>query len=170
MLTVNKNVLAAVAIAAAGFAGAASADTAVADFQVKITIQKACKVTAGIGAADIDFGTVPGLQATDAIANNLNKLSVLCSKSVPYDIGLLPSNGNTAGAGVMSGTDSIPNQLRSVSGTGAAWGNVVGTNTVHSTGTGIAQPYTVYASVLAANLNVTPGAYLDNKVTVTVTY
>jgi len=144
----------------------AATSPATATFQVLITVAKACSVTAGAGS-NINFNTV------DSSATNLSassNISVTCSKSTPYNIGMLPSNNLTLGAGVMSplvaGPDTIPYQLRSVSPTGAIWGST-GTDTVAGTGTGAAQTIPVYATV--ASVNVTPGAYADT-VTVQVNY
>ena len=149
---------------------AANAATVNATFQVKITIQKSCTITAG-SASDIDLGTHP---ATDTNITGSNTISVNCSKTTPYFIGLLPSNSNSTGAGVMSSTsggsntDTVPYQLRSTSGmAGTIWGDTatataVG-NGVAGTGTGAAVTHTVYATVPSANF--TPDSYAD---TVTV--
>ena len=167
-VSLKNSLVAALALAAAGFSGASLADTQTAQFAVKITIQKACTVAAGVGAADIDFGTVSA-QAGDQQANNSSKIVVNCSKTTSYSVGLTPSNSNNAGAGEMTGTDSIAYQLRSASGmAGAVWGDQTG-NDVDSSGTGANQTYTAYATIAGAALNVTPGAYSDT-VTVTVTY
>jgi len=148
----------------------AATSPATATFQVLITVAKACSVVAGAGSK-IDFGTV------DSSATNLSgnsNISVTCSKTTPYNIGLLPSNNSTTGAGVMSpasGSDTVAYQLRSVSATGAVWGSTATStavgNGVAGTGTGAAQTIPVYATVASAN--VTPGAYSDT-VTVQVNY
>ena len=167
-VTLKNGLVAALALAAAGFSGASLADTKTAQFAVNITIQRACTVSAGVGTADIDFATVSA-QAGDQQANNSGKIEVNCSKTTPYAIGLTPSNSNNAGAGVMTGTDTIAYQLRSASGmTGNVWGDQTG-NDVDSNGTGDNQTFTAYATIAGAALNVTPGAYSDT-VTVTVTY
>jgi spore coat protein U-like protein len=156
------------AILAALATSAAIADTASSTFKVLINVTKACSVTAGT-ASNIDFGSVLSSATALSASSNIN---VTCSKSTPYNIGLLPSNSNTSGAGVMSptttGPDTIPYQLRSVSATGPVWGNATSpANTVANTGTGAAQSIPVWATV--ASVNVTPGAYLDT-VTVQVNY
>ncbi|MBT2334950.1 spore coat protein U domain-containing protein [Variovorax paradoxus] len=148
----------------------AATSPATATFQVLINVNKACSVVAG-AASKIDFGSV------DSSATNLSNssnISVTCSKTTPYNIGLLPSNNDTTGAGAMTpatGTDKVFYQLRSVSATGAIWGSTatataVG-NGVAGTGTGVAQSIPVWATVASAN--VTPGAYSD-VVTVQVNY
>jgi spore coat protein U-like protein len=154
-------------------AGAAMAANTSSTFLVQITVAKACSVTAG-NASNIDFGTVNS-SATGLVASS--NISVTCSKTTPYNVGLMPSNTSTTGAGVMksvapaTNSDTVAYQLRSVSATGPVWGSTatptaVG-NGVAGTGTGAAQTIPVFATV--ANANVTPDSYSDT-VTVTVNY
>lgn len=115
------------------------------------------------------------------ITSGNSTISVNCSKTTPYFIGLAPSTANgggTGGAGAMSSvanaatnTDKVPYQLNQTSATGPVWGNTATTTTVGNgvagTGTGVAQTYTVYAT--AASANFTPDSYADT-VTVNVNY
>lgn len=156
----------------------ATAATATGTFQVQIEIQKACAVTAGAGS-NVNVGAVASTATNSAGSNTI---SVTCTKSTPYFIGLAPSalNGGTnSGSGAMAGTggiaantDKVPYQLRSTAGAaGTVWGNtatsaVVG-NGVAGTGNGAAQSHTVYATVPSANF--TADSYSDT-VTVTVNY
>ena len=163
---------AALASVSALMATPAMADTATATFQVSVIIQKACTVTAG-APSNISLGTVA---ATAINMSGNNTISVSCSKTTPYNIGLAPSNASTTGAGQMSGTggntDKVGYQLRSTAGpSGTIWGNTataisVG-NGVAGTGTGAAQTHTVY--VTAPSANFTPDVYTD-VVTVNVNY
>jgi spore coat protein U-like protein len=117
--------------------------------------------------------------ATALNTSNSNTISVNCSKTTPYYVGLAPSNANTAGAGVMASTtapatntDKVPYQLTSTAGAGGTiWGNTATStavgNGVAGTGTGAAQSLTVYAT--AASANFTPDSYADT-VTVNVNY
>lgn len=146
-------------------------------FQVLINIQKSCTITAG-SISNINFGTVNG-SATNTSGSNT--ISVNCSKSTPYYIGLAPSTangGNTTGAGAMSSvlnsatnSDKVPYQLNQTSATGPVWGNTATSTAVGNgmagTGTGLAQVLTVYAT--AASANFTPDNYADT-VTVNVNY
>ncbi|WP_458071121.1 spore coat protein U domain-containing protein [Rhodanobacter sp. BL-MT-08] len=171
------NVLRAATIAAliTGTAAAQAANPATATFQVLITITKACTVTAG-SASNINLGSVA---ATAVNTTGSNTISVNCSKSTPYYVGLAPSNANTAGAGTMvsttapaTNTDKVPYQLTSTAGaSGTIWGNTATStavgNGVAGTGTGAAQSLTVYAT--AASANFTPDSYADT-VTVNVNY
>lgn len=157
---------------------AAHAATATGSFQVQIEIQKSCTVTAGAGS-DINVGSVASTATNSAGSNTI---SVTCTKSTPYFIGLAPSaaNGGTnSGSGAMASTggvagntDKVSYQLRSTAGTsGTVWGNTATTSTVGNgvagTGNGSAQSHTVYATVPSANY--TADSYADT-VTVTVNY
>lgn len=160
------------ALLAATATGVAVADNKTSTFQVVINVAKACSVTAGT-ASNINFGTVDS-SATGLSASS--NISVTCSKTTPYNVGLQPSNSSTTGGGVMRAdtggvTDTVAYQLRSVSATGPVWGSTatetaVG-NGVAGTGTGAAQTIPVFATVASAN--VTPGTYRDT-VTVQVNY
>ena len=165
------------AVAALAFVGVASAATATANFQVKMTILKSCSVVAG-DASDISLGSV---SSTALNTNGTSNISVTCSKTTPYFIGLTPSvanSGNTTGAGNMISTtaptvniDKVPYQLNSGSASGPVWGNTATASTVGNgvsgTGTGLAQTIPVFAT--AASANFTPDSYADT-VTVTVNY
>lgn len=162
----KKTLLAVAALAFVGVASAASPATA--QFDVKIKIVKSCSVLAGAGSV-IDFSS------QEASAFNLqgsSSISVTCAKRTAYNIGLVPSNNNAVGAGVMnsliiSPADTVSYQLRKANGMSAAiWGNA-GIDTVAGVGTGVAIPTPVYATVNSANS--TPDDYIDT-VTVSVVY
>jgi len=69
---------------------------------------------------------------------------------------------------MMDGAEFVNYQMFSDSGRSSNWGDVVGTDTVASTGNGAAQIHTIYGRVPVQS---TPsaGTYLDT-VTVTVTF
>lgn len=132
---------------------------------VLATVAKQCNVSF---ANNINLGTVNATQ-TNISANNT--IGITCTNSTPYTIGLVPSNGNTAGSGVMktsnTNTDQVPYQLRSGPGIGGTpWGNT-SLNSVAGTGTGSTTAWTVY--VTAPGANYTPDSYADT-VTMNVTY
>ena len=132
---------------------------------VSANVSNNCTVSA-TGPADL--GSVL------ASASNLTgstTINVSCPSGTAFTIGLAPSNGNTAGTGVLTGTgsntDKPPYQLRSISGSGPIWGNTATTtnvgNGVAGTGTGSTQSFRVY--VLIPSANFVPDTYTD---TVTV--
>ncbi|HCW0180577.1 TPA: spore coat protein U domain-containing protein [Citrobacter freundii] len=134
-------------------------------FTVSATVSKQCNITS---ATDISFAPA---RATGRNLTASNTVGVACSNNTPYTIGLQPSNGNTTGNGVMTGTgsntDKVPYQLSSTPGpSGTVWGNT-SLNTVTGSGTGTTTSYPVYATVPSANY--TPDSYADT-VTIAVTY
>ncbi|MXO64142.1 spore coat U domain-containing protein [Altericroceibacterium endophyticum] len=149
----------------------AQAATETDTFEVLLTIEDACAVTAGSGSA-IDLGAQAASQTDIASSGTF---TVNCSNSTPYYIGLAPSNGSTSGAGELASgttTDKVPYQLRSATGgAGTIWGNTATSsavgNGVAGTGEGSDQSYTVYVTVPDANF--TPADYKDT-VTVTVNF
>lgn len=137
-------------------------------FTVSATVIKGCSVSTG---NNLNFGTVDGL-ATTGNTDQLTTISVTCSKPTPYTVALIPSNSDTGGAGMMSGTgtntDKVPYRLyQDAARTTNVWGNIVGSNTVANTGTGLVQSLTVYGRVPSAHF--TPDSYSDT-VTVNVAY
>ncbi|MGI7012126.1 Csu type fimbrial protein [Citrobacter braakii] len=134
-------------------------------FTVSATVSKQCNITS---ATNISFAPAG---ATGRNLTASNTVGVACSNNTPYTIGLQPSNGNTAGSGVMAGTgsntDKVPYQLSSTPGpSGTVWGNS-SLNTIAGNGTGTTTTYPVYATVPSANY--TPDNYADT-VTIAVTY
>lgn len=112
--------------------------------------------------------------STGVIAANVDAtstLSVQCTNTTPYNIGLNAGTGTGATVAVRkmtNGAATINYSLYSDSGRTTVWGNTVGTDTVSSTGTGSAQSFTIYGRVPPQT---TPAAatYSDT-ITVTVTY
>ncbi len=143
----------------------ALADTATGSMDVQIIITANCTVSGSTNT--LDFGSNPST-STDASANN-GGFSVTCSNMTPYSIGLKSTATGALddGAGVMSTTapgvtQTIGYQLYQDAGFGTAWGNsTTGTvNTKAGTGTGAAQPYTVYGKT-TTSLNVPAATYKD---------
>lgn len=136
---------------------------------IAATIPNVCTVDA---LANVNLGTIA---AGAPVTPGSTTIRVVCTNGTAYNIGVLPSNNNSSGAGIMSGTNGNPEtvayQLRRTSGTGAIWGNTATStsagNGVGGTGTGANQDYTVFASV--PNSNVRPDTYSDT-VRVTVNY
>ncbi|MCL6252126.1 spore coat U domain-containing protein [Altererythrobacter sp. KTW20L] len=134
---------------------------------VTAAVSNSCNVSA-LGNANL--GTVA---ATAGPVFGSTAISVTCPNGTPYAISLAPSNGNSAGAGVLSGTGSNTDQpayqLHRNSNTGPIWGNTASTsgagNGASGTGNGSAQNFPVYVTVPDADY--TPDNYSDT-VTVTV--
>jgi spore coat protein U-like protein len=140
------------------------------DFAIGVStvVGNACTVSVD---STLNLGKVPST-ATD-ITGQGSVVRVTCPSDTPYNVGLLPSNSNPEGAGVLSGPGGqIPYQLRSGPGLdGPVWGNTatpasIG-NGVHGMGNGTPQPLTVYVTVPSAAYAL--GTYTD-VVTVNVNY
>lgn len=141
----------------------AIAATATTTFAVTATVQATCLVSATAMA----FGTYSGVTA-----NSSSTVSVTCTNTTPYNVGL--SAGLATGATVttrkMTGPGSalLGYSLFSDSARTVNWGQTVGTDTLSGSGNGSAQALTVYGQV-AAGQYLAPGAYTDT-ITATVTY
>lgn len=140
-----------------------SAPTATATLIVTATVQAGC----AISASPLAFGTSSGL-----LINSTSTISVTCTNTTPYDVGL--DAGSASGATVTTRSMTGPAaallgyQLFSNSGRTTNWGNTVGTSTVAGTGSGTLQSVTVYGQIAAAQY-ARPGAYTDT-ITATITY
>lgn len=133
-------------------------------FNVTASVNKQCNISA---ANNITLDSVPHTR-TNITGNNF--FTMTCTNTTPYTVGLSPSNGNSAGSGVMKSAtspDQVPYQLNSTVGVGGTpWGNLTA-NTVAGTGTGLAVNRYVYVVVPSANYR--PATYNDT-VTINVTY
>jgi len=173
----KKTLLAAAMIAFGGFAMTATAATTVAGgtFQVSITIQSSCAVSSGAGS-NLNIGSVPAnTPIASALLKGSSNISVTCSNTTPYIIGLKTTDG-TAGTGHMNGPGGnvVPYSLFQDSGYSTAWGSTgtapgAGTqgNDLPGVGDGTAHAIPVYAQV--TNPNFQPGTYADT-VTVSLIY
>ena len=168
-MQINKNLFTATLLTAAGFA-AVSANAAGSDtggFDVNLEVTEICLVDSTAGVQDINFGSyAAGVDVTEA--SSATAISVNCSNTTTYNIGLL-------GSGLLTdaeSNDSVEYTLRKTAG-GAIWGDT-DTDRVGGTGTGMAASetklHTVFASLApGSTANLTAGNYTDNVV-VTVTY
>jgi spore coat protein U-like protein len=154
-----------------GLAAAPLADAAVysngsrtANFDVTMQIIADCIISAN----NLDFGQSQGVLATAVNVNTT--LSVTCTNTTPYNIGLNAGTGtgSTTAARLMSGTgantSTVAFNLYQTAGA-TNWGNVQGTDTKSGTGTGSAQTLTVYGNV-PAQATPQPDSY---KSTITAT-
>lgn len=137
-------------------------------FTVQATVIPSCRITAK--PTDINLGNIAA--SATSIKGNTN-ISLQCTNTAPYTIGLSPSNGNVDGAGIMtsaiSNSDVVPYRLQSDA--GKVWGNTANAenvgNGVAGKGDGTTKLHTVH--VIVPNADVKPGSYSDT-VTINVNY
>jgi spore coat protein U-like protein len=162
----NKSVLPFVAFAFLAIALPPSdsiAATASATFNVSVTVQAACSVS----ATSMRFGTYNG-----AASNATSSISVQCTNSTPYNVGL--SEGLAPGATVANrmmigpGSSLLGYSLRPSTGGAVNWGHTLGVDTVSGTGSGSVQTLSVFGQI-PAQQSVQNGPYTDT-ITVTITY
>jgi len=120
-------------------------------------------------ATDLAFGSIGVISAN---LDAQSTISVQCTNTTPYTIGL--NVGNGAGATVAARRMTGPaaasvtySAYRDAART-LVWGTTIGTDTVAGTGNGSAQPVTVFGRV-PPQTTPAAGAYSD-ILTVTVTY
>ena len=145
--------------------GSAFAGTATTTLGVSLTINAGCNVSSGPVA-------FPAQTVLASAVNQTGSISVTCTNTTPYNVGL--DKGAGTGASVtnrlMTGPSSatVAYGLFQDSGHATNWGNTIGTDTVTGTGNGSGQTLTVYGHI-AAQTTPAPGAYADT-VNVTVTF
>ncbi len=165
--TTIKAAAIAVGVLALGVAQSANAATTSATFAVTASVTANCTIS----ASPLAFGAYTG-----AVVNNQTTLSVTCTNTTPYSIGL--SAGGSTGATVttrkMTGAASTANTLNYAlyrdSARSLNWGvTTTGTpDVLAGTGSGLAQSITVYGQIPATQ-NVAPDNYSDT-ITATVNY
>ncbi len=139
--------------------------TTTASLLVSATVINACSVTSGTLA----FGSYSTLNSSPT--NATASISVTCTLSVPYNVGLDAGTGTgatVAARKMTNGASTLTYSIYQDSGHTTVWGNTIGTNTVTGTGTGLLQTLTAYGQIPASQV-VLALAYTDT-VTVTVTY
>lgn len=163
----NKTVAAGFGLAAALATGISPspvvAATSTATFQVSANVTATCLIS----ATNLAFGAYSG-----AVANASSTVSVTCTNTTPYNVGLDAgtSSGSTVATRKMTGPGGalLAYSLSRDSAHTLNWGNTVGTDTQTGSGSGSAQTLTVYGQV-AANQFVAAGNYTDT-ITATITY
>ncbi|OZI18930.1 spore coat protein U [Bordetella genomosp. 9] len=152
---------------AASIAAVYTNGTATANFAVTLTIAANCT----IAATPLNFGSTGVLAAA---VNQTTTLSVTCTNTTPYNIGLDAGTvtGSSVAARLLAGTrtgntaTTVGFQLYQNAGRTTVWGNTQSTDTVAGTGTGTAQTLTVYGQV-PAQATPAPDTY-QTTVTATV--
>jgi spore coat protein U-like protein len=139
--------------------------------QVQIVIQNACTISTAPGT--MDFSTHSSNDATDATSSQT--FDVTCTNLAPYTIGFSGGASGNTSARTMAltiGANTYHVGYQLYQDTGAittVWGDSGSADAKSATGSGSAQPYTVYGRVPAANFNVPAGTYTDT-VQLQVTY
>lgn len=136
-------------------------------FTVKATLLASCYIK---DTDAISLGEYPA-NLTNITGFNSQAISLMCTNGSYYNIGLIPSNNNQKGAGVMKSTldssSEVAYQLQSTAGMGGEpWGNMKD-NWVTRLGSGRLQTETVYITV--PNIDVKADEYTD-VVTVKIYY
>ncbi|MGH8084970.1 MAG: Csu type fimbrial protein [Lysobacter sp.] len=173
-MNVFKTSLLATALIAGGVIAPAHAANNM-DFDVTITIDESCDVTATQNVAFAASPATPGTVATQG------SVSVQCTNGSAYDVALNAGlhSGNDINARQMeiaAGTDTIAYQLYqdNAGSAGAVWGETVGTDTDTGTGTGFGtgapydQLHTVHA--VATLVGTEPAGNYSDTITATVTF
>jgi spore coat protein U-like protein len=145
--------------------GYAFAGTATTTLGVSLTINAGCNVS----SSPLAFLAQSVLASA---ANQTGSVSVTCTNTTPYNVGLDKGAGSGASVSnrLMTGPSSATvayGLFQDIAHT-ANWGNTVGTDTVSGTGNGNAQTVNVYGRI-APQTTPAPGAYADT-VNVTVTF
>lgn len=142
-------------------AGAQSSAT----FTVTATVLPSCTV---VGGGTLAFGIVtPGNQSDGSVS-----VTAICTVGTPYTLSQDAGTGSGATMTqrrMSSGADILPYGLYRDAARTQPWGDgTAGSSTVGSTGTGLAQAFTVYGRV-PSSATTTVGVYADT-ITVTATY
>jgi spore coat protein U-like protein len=132
-------------------------------FTASATVLSNCNVI----ATDINFGS-QGILAANI--DTTGSLSVTCTAGTAYNVGLGDGHQNAGptGRAMSLGANTVGYGLYRDSARSLVWGSTIASNTLGGTGSGSAQPLTVYARVPP---QATPpaGVYAD-VIVVTVTY
>ena len=139
------------------------AATSTATFQVSANVPAICLIS----ATNLAFGAYTG-----AVASATSTVSVTCTNTTPYTVGLDggTATGATVAARKMTGPRGalLAYSLSRDSAHTLNWGNTIGTDTQSGSGNGNAQTLTVFGQI-AANQFVAAGNYTDT-ITATITY
>jgi spore coat protein U-like protein len=145
----------------------ASAATTGTNLSVSATVTANCTVS----SSAVAFGNVNPLSGSDVDA--AGGITVTCTSGTGWvaAAGVGSGTGATfASRKMTAGSNLLNYSLYTDSGRTTVWGDGTGsTATFSSTGTGVAQPVTVYGRVPTGQATVPPGSYADT-VAVTVTY
>jgi spore coat protein U-like protein len=134
-------------------------------FNASATIANYCNVS----ATNLNFGNQNDLSAN---RDQTSMVTIRCTNTIPYNIGLGAGMGAGATVAVRKMTSAASNTINYSLYRNAArslvWGETIGTNTLAGTGSGANQSQTVYGRIPVQALP-NPGTYSDTIV-LTVTY
>jgi spore coat protein U-like protein len=138
----------AVATFSAADAAVYSNGTGTATFNVTLTLQANCSISAN----PLNFGS-NGVLST--AINQQTTVAVTCTNTTPYNVGLDAGTvvGSTVASRLLAGTatgntgTTVGFELYQDAGHTTIWGNTQGVNTVAGTGTGSSQSINVYGQV-----------------------
>jgi spore coat protein U-like protein len=158
---------------AVGDAGSSRAGTVTGSLSVQMQITASCT----IGTSSLTFTSTAGTSLVSTQVTQTGSISVTCTNSNPYSIGL--DNGQNASSGqrrMANGTNYIPYNVFLDSAHTEAWTTAATNSTCTSsnscylgTGNGSAQTVNVYGVVPTVAAAPASGTYSDS-VTITVTY
>jgi spore coat protein U-like protein len=169
----RRSVAALFVLALADGGVSAQAGTATANLTVQITITASCT----INAATLDFGSNPGTNLIAANVDTSTTVSVTCTNSAPYSIGM-DNGANFSGSRRMKNGASnfLSYNLYTDAGRTNAWTTAASSTTCTAanscalgTGNGAAQSVNIYGRVPTVATAPTAGAYTDTVV-MTITY
>jgi spore coat protein U-like protein len=142
---------------------AAGQTTTTTTFRVTSFVAARCSIS----ATNLAFGTYSGTQL-DATS----QISVTCSNTTPYEVGLsgglLGRVGNRQMTGLSTGFRGLQYSLSKDAARSENWGDGRGRDTVSGVGSGTAQSLTVYGRI-GRNQSFNPGLYFD-IITATITF
>lgn len=133
-------------------------------FNISATVQAACN----INAANMNFGSLTLLNAN---VDATSTITVQCTNSTPFNVGLNIGNGSGAtvtARKMTSGTKTIVYSLYQNAARTTVWGDTVGTDTASGIGIGANQYLTVYGRA-PPQVTPAPATYTDTII-VTITY
>lgn len=126
--------------------------------------------TCSINASNLSFGTYNPLSITPLTATS--SVTATCTNGTAYSLALNSGNtGNFLNRVLLNGLNILSYNLYTSSAYTTIWGDgTSGTSTQSGTGNGIAQPYTVYGRILAAQNAIPSIAAYNDNIVVTITY
>jgi len=131
-------------------------------FQVTATVNDTCSIS----AVNLAFGVYDPSSGT--ANDSTSTVTVTCTLSTPYDIGLSSGLATAATSATRQMSDELNYSMFADSLRTTNWDDTGGTNTLAGIGTGLAIPHVIYGRIPASQY-LSAASYSDT-VTVTLTY